>query len=263
MVWYIQVPLDKVVSQLRLDNPDLLDDDVTALGLLTEHGGASSLAPVVLSKEEAQALLDAEPGDEFNLSTHEIDSFKTLKKTLNRTPYRPIGDEVGQHYRELLFQRFKAYRRGGIHAIAPYAREESLFSKPSLELHEAAYASAILALYFPALSKAWLDYPKTLPPGVSEVFPWVEKNMEGRPATILRHRFNMDWNGGVLVLTREFYAPHSYNSSEWITGCLPYHNGTVVFQQVRSYTDQVAGVASDAKAYSGSGVAERQNAQVF
>jgi len=47
VVWYIQVPLDKVVSQLRLDNPDLLDDDVTALGLLTEHGGASSLAPIV------------------------------------------------------------------------------------------------------------------------------------------------------------------------------------------------------------------------
>ena len=79
------------------------------------------------------------------------------------------------------------------------------------------------------------------------MFPWVEKNVEGRPATILRHRVTMDLNGGVLVLTREFYAPHSYNSSQWITGCLPYHNGTVVFQQVRSYTDQVAGVASDAK----------------
>ena len=47
VVWYIQVPLDKIVSQLRLENPDLLDDDVTALGLLTEHGGASSLTPVV------------------------------------------------------------------------------------------------------------------------------------------------------------------------------------------------------------------------
>ena len=46
VVWYIQVPLDKVVSQVRLENPDLLDD-VTALGLLTEHGGASSLASIV------------------------------------------------------------------------------------------------------------------------------------------------------------------------------------------------------------------------
>jgi len=50
-----------------------------------------------------------------------------------------------------------------------------------------------------------------------------------------------------LALTREFYASHSFNSSQWITGCLPYLEGTVVFQQVHSYTDQVAGVASDVK----------------
>ena len=247
LAWYLQVPLDKVVGQLRLDNSELLDVDVTTHGLLTEHAMEDSLTHVILSKEEVKTLLDAESGSEFNLSTHEIDSFKTLKKTLNRTSYRPIGDEVGQHYRNILFQRFKAYQRGGIYAIAPYAREESLFSKPSLELREAAQASPILARYFPALSKAWLDYPKTLPAGASEAFLWVEKNVEDRPATILRHRVNMDWNGGVIVLTREFYAPHSYNASQWITGCLPYRDGTVVFQQVRSYTDQVAGMASDVK----------------
>ena len=247
VAWYLPVPLSKVAGHLRQVYPESLDIDVTAHGMLTEHGGADCLAPVVLSKEEAQALLDAEPGNEFNLSTHEIDSFKALKKTLKRTPYRPIEDEVGQHYREILFQRFKAYRRGGTHAIAPYAREESLFSKPSLELHEAAHASAILARYFPALRKAWLDYPKALPRGADEAFPWVEKIVESRSAVILRHRINIDWNGGVLVLTREFYAPHSYNSSQWITGCLPYRDGTVVFQQVRSFTDQVAVAASDVK----------------
>jgi hypothetical protein len=247
LAWYFQVPLDKVAGLLRPDYPDSLDVNVTAHGMLTEHGGADSLAPVILSKEEAQALLDAEPGDEFNLSGHEIDKLKTLKKTLKRTPYRPIEDEAGQLYREMLFQRFKAYRRGGTNAIAPYAREEGKDSKPSRELRQATNASAILSRYFPDLSKAWLDYPKALPPGAVEAFPWVEKNVENRPAVILRHRINMDWNGGILVLTREFYASHSYNSSQWITGCLPYRNGTVIFQQLRSYTDQVTGVASDVK----------------
>jgi len=247
VVWYLRVPLDKVVGQFRLNNSESLDVDVTAIGVLTEHAGEDSLASVILPKEDAETLLDAEPGSEFNLSPHEIDSFKTLKKTLKRTSYRPIGDEVGQHYRKILFQRFSAYQRGGISAIAPYAREDSLFSKPSLELREAAQASAILIRYFPALSKAWLDYPKTLPSGASEAFFWVEKNVEGRLATILRHRVNMDWNGGGIVLTREFYAPHSFNASQWITGCLPYRDGTVVFQQVRSYTDQVTGMASDVK----------------
>jgi hypothetical protein len=247
ITWYLPVPLSKVAGQMRLEYPEALDVDVTVHGMLTEYGGAASLGPAVPSKEEAQALLDAEPGDEFNLSTHEIDTFKTLKKRLKRTPHKAVESEVGQHYRELLFQRFTDYRHGGTQAITPYAREEGLFSRPSLELRQAANASDILVRYFPALRKAWLDYPKGLPPGASEAFPWVEKNVGSRSAVILKHRVNIDWSGGVLVLTREFYAPHSYNSSQWITGCLPYRNGTVVFQQVRSYTDQVAGVASDVK----------------
>jgi hypothetical protein len=243
IAWYLPVPLAKVANQLRQENPDPLDVDIMAYGLLTEHDGAASFAPVVLSREEAEALLDVEPGDDFNLSASEINSFKTLKQMAPKA----IQDTVLQHYREILFQRFEAYRRGGTKAIEPYAREENRDSKPSLELRQAANASAILARYFPALHKAWLDYPKPSPSGANEVFPWVEKKVESRPAIILRHRISMDWNGGVLVLTREFYAPHSYNSSQWITGCLAYRDGTVIFQQVRSYTDQVTGIASNVK----------------
>ena len=243
IAWYLPVSLAKVSSYLRQENPDPLDVDVTAHGLLTERGGTASFAPVVLPTEETEALLDAEPGNKFNLSASEIDSFKTLKQM----PSKATEDVVLQHYRKILFQRFGAYRRGGTHAIAPYMRDESLDSKASLELHQAASASVILSHYFPALYKAWLDYPQPLPSGADESFPWVEKTVEGRPAVILRHRISVDWNGGVLVLTREFYTPHSYNSSQWLTGCLAYRDGTVVFQQVHSYTDQVAGIASDVK----------------
>jgi transcriptional regulator with XRE-family HTH domain len=243
IAWYLPVPLAKVANQLRRENPDPLDVDIMAYGLLTERDGAASFSPVALSREEVEVLLDVEPGDEFNLSASEIESFKPLKQMAPK-----VGDEaVLQHYREILFQRFEAYRRGGTKAIAPYARGENRASKPSLELHQATNASVILARYFPALHKAWLDYPNPSPPGANETFLWVEKKVESRPAVILRHRISMDWNGGVLVLTREFYAPHSYNSSQWITGCLPYRNGTVIFQQVRSYTDQVAGIASNVK----------------
>jgi hypothetical protein len=243
IAWYLPVPLAKVANQLRQENPDPLDVDIMAYGLLTERDGAASFSPVALSREEVEALLDVEPGDEFNLSASEIESFKPLKQMAPK-----VSDEaVLQHYREILFQRFEAYRRAGTKAIAPYAREENRDSKPSLELRQAANASVILAHYFPALHKVWLDYPNPSPSGANEAFLWVEKKVESRPAVILRHRISMDWNGGVLVLTREFYAPHSYNSSQWITGCLAYRNGTVIFQQVRSYTDQVTGIASNVK----------------
>jgi hypothetical protein len=240
---YLPVPLARMSEYLRQENPDPLDVDVIAYGLLTEHGGAAFLASAALSSEEIQSLLDAEPGSKFNLSASEIDSFKTL----NQMPSKAAEDAVLQHYREILFQRFVAYRHGGTSAIAPYLRDEGQDSKPSLELRQAASASAILPRYFPALYKAWLDYPQPLPPGADEAFPWVEKKVESRPAIILRHRISTDWNGGILVLTREFYAPHSYNSSQWLTGCFAYRDGTVVFKQVHSYTDQVAGMASDVK----------------
>ena len=154
---------------------------------------------------------------------------------------------IEQRYREIIFERFEAYRRGGVDAIAPYARETNVNSKPSTELRQAANESIFLARFAPVLYEAWLNYPKGLPSGTDEAFRWVEKDVEGRPATILRHRINSDWNGGVLQLTREFYAPHSYNSSQWITGCFPFRTGTVVFQQVRSFTDQVSGVATQIK----------------
>lgn len=240
---YLPVSSAKMSRYLQQENPDPLDVDVTAYGILTEHSGAASLASVVLPTEEAEALLDAEPGDKFNLSAAEIDSFKTLKQLSSKT----TEDAILQHYRELLFQRFEAYRHGGTYAIAPYVRDENPDSKPSQELHQAASASVILSRYFPALYKAWLDYPQPLPPGTDESFPWVEKTVERRLAVILRHRISVGWNGGILVLTREFYAPHSYNSSQWLTGCLAYRDGTVVFKQVHSYTDQVAGTASEIK----------------
>jgi len=239
----LPVPLAKMSEYLRQENPDPLDIDVTAYGLLNEHGGTASLASAALSPEEIEALLAVEPGNQFNLSGPEIDSFKALKQM----PSKAAEDAVLQHYREILFRRFVAYRHGGTSTISPYLRDDSLESKPSLELRQAASASVVLSRYFPSLYKAWLDYPQPLPPGAEEVFPWVEKKVEGRPAVILRHRVSTDWNGGILVLTREFYAPHSYNSSQWLTGCLAYRDGTVVFKQVHSYTDQVAGIASDVK----------------
>jgi len=246
IAWYLPIPLAKVAGHLRTDNPDFLDIEVAARGMLTEHGKTDALSSVALSGEEAEALLDAEPGDKFNLSSHEIESFKTLKQSFNGPP-RTVRDAVEQRYREMLFNRFEAYRRNGTYAIAPYARGKNLNSSPSVELRQAASANAVLARYLPDLYKAWINYPAPLPPGADEAFPWVEKNVQSRQAAILRHRVNYDWNGGILVLTREFYASHSYNSSQWITGCMAYRDGTVVFQQVRSYTDQVAGIASDVK----------------
>jgi hypothetical protein len=244
---YIPVHVGKVAHHLKKDDPDTMDVDVSASGELSGSGGVAQLGHFLLSKEEAQSLLEAGPGDEFNLSAAEIARFKSFKGK----PLKAVLGEMEHQYRELLFHRFEAYRHGGTAALADYAREETLDSSPALELRQAANESKLLAHYEPALYHAWLHYPQTLPKGAEEKFVWVNKTVENRPAAILRHRVSIDWGGGALVLTREYYAAHSYNSSQWLTGCLPWRDGTVVFQQVRTFTDQVAGVGTEAKHFIG------------
>jgi len=240
---YVPVPPAKVAARFKQDDPDTMDVDVMAHGNIPLSGGGNPFGEFQLPKEEAQALLESAPGDEFNLSAHEIERFRSL----NGVPHKGVPGEVERRYRELLHQRYEAYRRGGAAAIAPYAREDTLDSSPAVELRQAAQESKLLARLLPELHKAWLDYPQALPKGAEEGFVWIDKTVEGRPAVILRHRMGMEWGGCAMLLTREFYAAHSYNSSQWLTGCIPWRDGTVVFQQVRSFTDQVAGVGSDAK----------------
>lgn len=244
---YLPVPAAKVAGHLKQEDPGTMDVGVSAHGELSSFAGAGQFSRLQLSKEEAQALLEATPGEEFNLSANEIEHFKSLKGI----PHKGVHGEVERRYRELLFQRYEAYLRGGTDAIATYAREETLDSSPALELRQAASESKLLSRYLPELHKAWLNYPSAPIKGWEEKYLWVSKIVEDRPAAILRHRVSVDWGGGALVLTREFYATHSYNSSQWLTGCLPWRDGTVVFQQVRTFTDQVAGVGSEAKHFIG------------
>jgi hypothetical protein len=179
VIQYLPLPLAKVVEHLRIEDIGSLEVNVTAHGLLTTNSKVDSLKTIYLSNEDALTLLDAEPGDDFNLSAQELDSLKSFKKSLKYNPHTSISGAVGQHYREILFQRFQAYRQGGTYAIAPYMREDDLESKVSVELHQAAKASFILERYFPDFFKVWLDYPKILPTGAKETFPWGGKKRRG------------------------------------------------------------------------------------
>jgi hypothetical protein len=52
---------------------------------------------------------------------------------------------------------------------------------------------------------------------------------------------------GEVILARQFYAGHSYNSNQLTIACLPYRDGSLVFYANRTFTDQVAGFGSSLK----------------
>lgn len=189
--------------------------------------------------DEAANFLAATPGSKFNLSTEE---FQGLKATSSQQP-----DAASQAYRKILLQRWQAYRKNGLKGVATYDRGNGTEANPGGELRSATQDSKILARYFPELYKFWLNYPAALPAGAQETFFWRNRKVESRPTAILVHRVMLSTDAGELILARQFYAGHSYNSNQLTIACLPYRDGSLVFYANRTFTDQVAGFGSSLK----------------
>ena len=146
-----------------------------------------------------------------------------------------------------LRQRWQAYRQNGLKGIATYDRGNGTEANPGGELRTATLDSKVLARYFPTLYKAWLNYPATFPAGADERFFWLNRQVESRPTAILGHRVMLTEGTGEVILSRQFYVGHSYNSNQLSIACLPYRDGSLLFYTNRNFTDQDAGFGSSLK----------------
>lgn len=244
---YVPAPLDKVVATIKKGDFAGVDPTITAQGVIANPVTADSFKRFTLGADEAEELLKAEAGGKFNLSTEEIASLAALKDSLQSADKKAITQAVSQRYREILLQRYQAYRQNGLVGIAPYARDGGQ-ADPATELRTAAEKGApILKTYSPEIYQAWLNYPQSVPADVAERFSWQNRTVEDRPTITLTHRLIQTSEAGALVLVRQFYVGHSYNASQLVAGCLPYRDGAIVFYGMRSSTDQVAGVGSGLK----------------
>lgn len=113
--------------------------------------------------------------------------------------------------------------------------------------HKATQDSKLLTRYFPELYKALLNYPSPLPAAAEEKFFWLNREVQSRPTAILVHRVMLSAGTGGVIVSRQFYAGHSYNSNQLTVVCLPYRDGSLVFYMNRTFTDQVAGSGSSLK----------------
>jgi hypothetical protein len=244
---YLPVPLAKVIDYVKKGDFAGLDSTVTSKGNISDNAGVGAFKPFALTGDEAQDLLNVESGDKFNLSTAEIASFADLKNSLQGADDKAVAQAVSKRYREILAQRYQAYRQNGLSGIATYDRGGEQ-ADPASELRTAAErGSPMLVNHFPDLYQAWVNYPQALPDGVTETFFWQNSKVEDRPTAILAHRLVQSTDNSALVLRRQFYVGHSYNSSQFVAGCLPYKDGALVFYALRSSTDQVAGIGSGMK----------------
>ena len=245
---YLPTPLSKVIAYVKKGDFAGIDSTVTTRGTIPENVNAGTFKRFAISGDEAQELLGVEAGGKFNLSAEEIASFAGLKTSLASADKNTVAQTVSQRYREILLQRYQAYRQGGLTGIAPYARGGSDQADPSSELRTATEQGNLLVkIAFPELYQAWLNYPQTLPADAKEEFSWQNRVVEDRPTATLTHSLIQTSDSGAVIVVRQFYVGHSYNSSQLLAGCLPYREGAIVFYALRSSTDQVAGMGSGLK----------------
>ncbi len=243
---YLAVPLEKVVDYMRNVELFAIDADVTAYGVIPKNANSNDFNGFAFSSkqmDEAIDLLNTGKNDRFNLSNQEISSISALQTSVANADEKNLANGVMHKYREILQQRWQAYRNSGLRGIADYSRDDGTAS-PATELYISVENCKVLTRYFPELFESWINYPASLPSGVEEHFYWINRLVENRPTAIMAHSVLQMTNSGALIIARQFYVGHSYNSSHMCVGMLPYRDGTLVYYIESSSTDQVTGIAS-------------------
>jgi hypothetical protein len=218
---------------------------ILGFGKIEPGAAAAGLAGVAYTAaevEEVRKLLQAQAGDEFNLSAEELASLHeaTAQYAPQQAGDPAVVQAVNEAYRSILLGRLQAYLARGVAGIAPYQRDGRV-SDPAEDLRAAAEASQLLQQAVPDMYRGLVDFPEHQPADVQQAFFWVKEMANDRPVFSLNHRMVQRRPDGLILLSRTFYAGHSFNASLSGAGVLPVEDGNAVFYTNRTASDQVAG----------------------
>lgn len=234
----------KVVEFIELRGMASLETEVTLQIEIKKDADLNTFSAFSLgnNNKELIGLLNAKPGSQFNLSTVEYQKLNDM----THGSQQPTSDAL-KIYSEILEQRWRNYLAGGLKGIATYDRGAGKTADPASELLTASLNHSVLTLFFPELHQIWLNYPVTMPVDVSETYFLVNRLVENRPTADLVHRVISTIHEGTIILSRQFYVGHSYNSNQITIICVPYLNGTMLFYLNQTFTDQITGFGSSIK----------------
>ena len=246
----VPVPMSEIADYLASGQLIAQDDTISDFGAVPDEAPTGNLVGPRFSRgerEEAEGLLVASPGTRFNLSLAEIEALRTVRGSADSSAKTAAAEIASDAYRRLLHQRLQAYRQGGLAAIAPYARTGGAVTDPVVDLRLAAADAERLARLGPELHEALLRYPAAQPPQMVNHFYWIKRRIQRRPHLSLLHRIVVAGSGSIIHVERYFYAGHSFNATEILTGAFAHRDGTLVFSINRVSTDEVLGVGNQLK----------------
>lgn len=218
----------------------LFEVDATVLRareIPSDEGGAEAFAELSLPEEELRRLGRAGPGDDFNLASDEIERLREA---------RPDGPpSVLAAFREVMAGRLRAYRQGGVEAIAPYARGGGQRARPARDLRRAIDSLRPLESQCPAFYQSFAAFPEASEPVVSHRFFWSLRRIQGRPTVVLSHRALRRHAAFSMVAERQFYVSRGYDALQVVVGAFSLGQGeSLVLYTNRTATGRVAGFGS-------------------
>ncbi|KAL7447466.1 hypothetical protein ACHAXM_010783 [Skeletonema potamos] len=263
LAFHVEGKIDNIkLIFLRLPAKKKYDPTVGDLGMIATDGGDGSLedfAGVKLSPNEAamdKLYSNAAPGSDLNLSQEEIEIFKKLGKNATH-------EQIENTLKQILLDRFRAYKKNGLAGIKPYARAKKEFSAGE-ELKNQILHGPILKKRAPVFHNYALDYPNNKPEEAEESFFWVNSIIDDKPTIALVHRVGMPHSGGYVYMERHFYISRSHNCLQGIGAAMTQGDEeTVVLYATRTSTDQVSGFGSAAKRTIGNKVMGGRMAENF
>jgi hypothetical protein len=217
------------------------DPAVHSIGELTGDGRAA-LEEFSLPAEELDELASIEAGPTTNFSSDEIARLQAaMAESEDRENQRAA---LLSAMREILAERFVAYRDGGLDAIVPYARGGSDESSPARQLKRAFSALKITKQLVPDAYSAMADHPAEQSEGIENRFYWLTHEAQGRVVVALIHVVSGRESDRLAVIERRFYVSQSLNSLQIVAVAFPIEEGTAIFYANRTGTDQVTGFGS-------------------
>lgn len=242
---------DQIIAGDIIDNSD---PQVVASGEFDGGGSSADLARLQFGNETLQALLNARPGEALNLSAGEIGAFNALQSA---------GPQAAlPQLRQMLLQRYQAYRASGLAGIAPYDRAGST-TDVAEELRQAGNALVVLRKYMPVFQQALTDYPRATVPGMRQAFRWVHYSIDGTTTLVLMHELSAPEGAARALVQRQYYVSNGYNAEQAVAGLLPVQGGTVVAYTNHTFTDQVAGFGGGVKRNIGRRMMASKLTQIF
>lgn len=222
----INSELADVVEHLEANVSFVPNDEMLAHAEILSDADFAGVEFTVEDYEEVESLISAKRGKDFNFSDDEYayitKELGGLKKSDQATQLAAASDVM----RQILLDRYHAYRDGGLVGIAPYSRSSRKKVSAGDELRMTSETFAPFEKDFPGYYRVLIDYPDADNSCCKHEFRWLKTKIRGRATFALAHTVYQLTNEFLITTERFFYITSQANSLQITLAWLPYDHDT-------------------------------------